>query len=354
MAHDPMSGEADRFPGAPHPRERSRLIGQDAAEETFLSAFKSGKLHHAWLIGGPQGVGKATFAYRAARFLLANGGGQTGADSLFVPPDHPVARNVAVLSHPDMAVLRRTPAGDKKGPSSIIPVDAVRAALHTFASTAGAGGWRVCIVDEAGDLNASGANALLKVLEEPPPRSIFLIVSHAPGRLLPTIRSRCRQLTFPLLSESAVIDIMADLGPPWSSLARQELEAAAGRGEGSVWRALEFAAPETRALVSTIENLLDALPRLETAAIMGLAETLSGKDAADDFQVACDIVHGWLAARIRARAGEGAARLAPLVEVWEKIAHSVREADIFNLDKRPVILSMFGELSDAVRRSGGR
>src|SRR5919202_4392436 len=169
--------EPDRFDAAPHPRERFALFGHEEAEAAFLHAIRGGRLHHAWLIGGPEGIGKATLAYRVARFLLATGpGSRDPGPSLAVDPKAVAARQVAALSHPNLAVLRRSPGTDKKAPAATIAVDSVRRALDLFGSTAADGGYRVCIVDSAEDLTTQSANALLKVLEEPPARSIFLIV----------------------------------------------------------------------------------------------------------------------------------------------------------------------------------
>ena len=190
--------ESDRFPEAPHPRLAERLIGHEAAEFELLSAYREGRLAHAWLIGGPEGVGKATLAWRFARFLFANPDPNApavrAARDLSVDPNSPAARHLASLAHPDFSLVRRGWQTDKKKFSSEIRVDDIREALQVFQMSAAFGGWRVCLVDCAEDLNANGANALLKMIEEPPPRSLILIVSHRPGQVLPTIRSRCRRL----------------------------------------------------------------------------------------------------------------------------------------------------------------
>ena len=186
--------EIDRLGDTPHPRETQVLFGQDEAELALLDNYRSGRMHHAWILGGPEGVGKATLAYRMARFVFANPEpsrvGEAG--SLATPPDQPAARMVASQSHVDLVVLRRLWNEKSKTFFSNIRVDDVRDVVRFFGTTAGAGGWRIAIVDCAEDLATSGANALLKVLEEPPPKALFLIVSHQPARLLPTIRSRCR------------------------------------------------------------------------------------------------------------------------------------------------------------------
>jgi len=182
---------------SPPPRETNVLFGHADAERILLDSYKSGRMPHAWVIGGERGIGKATLAYRLARFVLAHPDPRTAdvqqAASLAVTADHPVARRIAAQAQGDLLVLERT-LNDKGKLRQDIAVDDIRRSVVFFGSTAGEGGWRIAIVDAVDELNRFGANALLKVLEEPPERSLLLLVSHAPGRVLPTIRSRCRRL----------------------------------------------------------------------------------------------------------------------------------------------------------------
>src|SRR6516164_3908795 len=181
----------------PHPREVFEQEGEEAAEAAFEAARARGRLHHAWLLTGPEGVGKATFAYRAARRLLGAppdpGHGVLGAS-----PDHPVSRQIIAHSHPDLFVLERL--GEDGKVRKVIPVDEARALSEFFAKSPATAPHRVAIVDAADDLNVNAANALLKTLEEPPSRGVLLLVGHSPGRLIATIRSRCRRLAFSPLS----------------------------------------------------------------------------------------------------------------------------------------------------------
>jgi DNA polymerase-3 subunit delta' len=206
--------EADRLDGAPHPRETAALFGQSVAEAAFLSALNSGRLPHAWLLTGPRGVGKATFAWRAARYLIATPP-ETG-DALFAPPPaesldidagHPVARRIRALSEPDLLLLRRAWDHDRKRLKAQLTVDEVRG-LKGFFALSSDGGRRVVIVDCADEMNPSAANALLKELEEPPKNTVMFLISHQPSGLLPTIRSRCRMLRFEPLSSP---DLLAAL-----------------------------------------------------------------------------------------------------------------------------------------------
>lgn len=347
-----VDGEAepDRFPGAPHPRERIEFLGHAEAERAFVDAFRSGRLHHAWLIGGPAGIGKATLAYRVARYLLAHG--ITPAETLRVEASHPAARKVAARSHPDLAIIRRGLRTDGKAFSADIRVADIRRALDMFASTAGEGGYRVCVVDAADDLNPSSGNALLKIIEEPPPRSIFLIVSHAPQRLLPTIRSRCRTLLLRPLEPDVLRAVVRSLGPPWAEADEPALGAAIEFAQGSVRRVLEMLDADLLRVASEAQSLLRAMPRLDLTRVLALAETVSKRGSEDSLRVALETAFDWVGREMRTRAGEGGARLAPLVEVCEKVAQSARDAEVYNLDKRPVVISLFGELADAIRRSG--
>ncbi|MGO4386124.1 DNA polymerase III subunit delta' [Microvirga sp. 2YAF29] len=352
MSRDVEAVEPDQLEGAPHPRDQFAFFGHQEGEAAFLEGLRSGRLHHAWLIGGPQGIGKATLAYRVARTVLdPKKTNDSSIGSLDISPDAPSARQLSALSHPNFAILRRAPATDKKAASTTIPVDAVRKALNMFGSTAADGGYRVCIVDSAEDLTISSANALLKVIEEPPPRSLFLIVSHAPQRVLPTIRSRCRRLLLRPLADSDIKAVIGSLGEPWADSPEHLVDQALAYGEGSVQRTLELLDEDKVAFIGQITRLLDGLPRADTKQVFALAEALAKRDADDSYELALETVERWVSGRLHQQASLGAARLAPLVEVCEKISRSAREIDVFNLDRRPFILTLFDDLADAVRRT---
>lgn len=349
------SNEPDRLPNAPHPRETLALIGHRRQEEAFLTALRSGRMHHAWLLGGPEGIGKASFAYRAARFMLAEGDPMrraAGAADLAMPEEDGAVRRIMAQSHPDLHLLRRIPRPDGKSFTSNIPVDLVRRVLERFGSSAGSGGWRVCIVDSSEDLDRSAGNALLKLLEEPPARTLFLIVAHAPGRILPTIRSRCRLLAFESLSESDVAAAaqlaLERMGLTFDTSA---IAKAAALSDGSVKRALSYVDPETLALVEAVRARLDALPGIDLSALLALGEEVAGKAGEAEFAVMIETVQSWLGAHLHAHAGAGPARLAPLAEVWERLARAASEVETYNLDRRPLVISLFHDLSEAVARS---
>jgi DNA polymerase-3 subunit delta' len=246
-------------------------------------------------------------------------------------------------------VLRRQPASEKKGPSTTIPVDMVRRAVSMFGSTAANGGYRVCIVDSAEDLTTASANALLKLVEEPPARSVFLIVAHRPQSVLPTIRSRCRRLLLRPLEPHDLRRVVSSLGSPWSEAPADDVDRAIGLAEGSARRCLEMLDPARARLVESVRTMLDSLPDHDLKRVLSLAEALAKKDAEADYGLAMETVERWIGERINATAAAGPARLAPLVEVCDKIRRSAREVDVYNLDRRPLVLTLFGDLAEALR-----
>ena len=349
---DENGTELDRFGSSRHPREIVHLCGHDREEAKFLAAYKSGRMPHAWLLSGPEGIGKASFAYRAARFVLANPDPTSkivqSAANLDSNPDTPSNRRISAQSHGDLLVLRREIEAGKKTVPTEIRVDQVRKAIQFFSSTANEGGWRIAIIDQMDDLNRSGANALLKLIEEPPPRVLFLMVTGSPGRLLPTIRSRCRVLTFRPLSEGDVVSAL--LEQPIAADRETAMRAARYAG-GSVRDALKLMDPATLGIIDHVEAMLQRLPDIDRGALFTMAEGLTGRDKTSDYETVLDTVQGWLGEQCRNRAGEGARRLAPLAEVWEKSARAASETDRYNLDRRPFLLTLFADLAEAIRLS---
>jgi DNA polymerase III subunit delta' len=346
--------QSDAYEGAPHPRDARNLIGHATAEAELLEAYRAGRLPHAWLIGGPAGVGKATLAWRFARFILANpdpaGASVRAAADLSVSQDTAAARLVASQAHPDLAGLRRLWNADRKTFYGDIRVEDVRHALQLFQKSAGAGGWRICIVDTAEDLNRAGANALLKMIEEPPARALFLILAHRPGLILPTIRSRCRRLQLDPLAPSEILSIVQRLGEPWSDIDANALEVAAGEANGSVRETLKRIDPARSEMEAMIASVVAKLPELDSRAVHKLAEAVSARGADDAFEDLTLALYDWLEAQARTQAGQGAARLAPLADLWEKARAATRDTETYNLDKRLHVLSLFAEVSAAARR----
>ena len=195
----------------PHPRENPQLLGHENAERELIEATGSGRLAHAWLLTGPRGIGKATLAYRFARYLLSAAGGidlfgNESANSLYVAPDSDVFRRLATGSHGEVMTIERSPDPKTRKLRNAIVVGDIRRLQGFFGLTASEGGWRIAIIDSADEMNRNAANALLKILEEPPKRGILLLTAHAPGRLAPTIRSRCRRIALRPLAAASTRD----------------------------------------------------------------------------------------------------------------------------------------------------
>jgi DNA polymerase III subunit delta' len=335
----------------PHPRETTALFGHRDAEITLLDAYRSGRIPHAWLIGGAQGIGKATLAYRMARFVLAHrdpaAADVLSATSLRVDPADPVARRIAASAHGGLLTLERT-LNDKGVMRTVITVDETRETISFFGSTAAIDGWRVCIVDTVDELNPNAANALLKILEEPPRQSLFLLVTHAPGRVLATIQSRCRKLPLRPLAENDVIRAAAQAMQLAGDDA--ELAEAAQAAEGSVARALTLLGGEALKLHQRTAALLDTLPRVDPRELHALGDALGGSDRVA-LAAFIDSVDRWITQRLRGDADANAdlPRLARLAEVWEKINRAARETESYNLERKPLVFSVFGLLADATR-----
>jgi DNA polymerase-3 subunit delta' len=332
----------------PSPRATNVLFGHSAAEAALLAAYRSGRVPHAFLIVGPKGIGKATLAYRMARFVLAHpdpGSPEVQtATSLAIDANHPVARGVAIQAQGDLRILERT-LNDKGVLRQQIAVDDVRRTVLFFGSTAGEGGWRIAIVDAVDELNRSSANALLKLLEEPPRRALLLLVSHSAARVPATLRSRCRVVPMRPLAPA---DVAAALAAATTGDASDpDLVAAAEAADGSVARAAAFLNEDALALRQRALDLLDRLPKLDAAALHALGEALAGTDPRP-LAAFVDTVNVWLSRRVEHRPGE-IARLAPLAEAWERINQAARDAETYNLERKPLVFGIFGLLADATR-----
>ena len=345
-ANEPLP-ESDRHPHAPHPRGHAALFGQEAAERALLDAYRSGRLAHAWILGGRPGIGKATLAWRFARFLTAHPDHRSRAveeaRDLSVPDDSAAARTIASLAAPNIALLRREWNAKGAPPKhfSVIRVEDVREASQRFRLSAVADGWRIAIIDTADDLNPAAANALLKLIEEPPARSLFLLVSHQPGRLLPTIRSRCRRLMLSPLGEHDVNRALQAIGTEVGS-------GVIARARGSVGDAVSLSGADGGARIgSDVERLLRRLPDIDWREVTALADRVAPPRAEAEFEGFLGAVFHHLQDQVRARAPEGPQRLAPLAQVWEQFDAAARATDLLNLDKRALVLSLFEDLSAA-------
>jgi DNA polymerase-3 subunit delta' len=342
--------KAEQETAVRHPRETSDFFGHREAEGALLAAYRSGRIPHAWLIGGAAGIGKATLAYRMARFVLAHRDPLAPevqqSETLAVDPHDPVARQIAAGAHGGLLVLERG-LNDRGVLRTVITVDETRETISFFGSTAAVEGWRVCIVDTVDELNPNAANALLKILEEPPQQSLFLLVSHAPSRVLPTILSRCRKLLLRPLDTDDVIraaSAATEMAPDDPAL----LEAAAA-AEGSVARALNLLGGDALKLQQKTAALLETLPQVDPRELHALGDALG---LSDRVALAAFIegVERWISEKLRTGdANANLPRLARLAEVWEKIVLAARDTESYNLERKPLVFSVFSMLADAVR-----
>lgn len=350
--------EADGMEGFPHPRQTRRLFGHADAARTFAEGIAQGRLHHAWLVTGPAGIGKATLAYHVARAALAAGLDasllEQPTGTLDVSPDHPVGRLVTALSHPDLLLLRRPYDIRAKRFRTAITVDEVRRLRDFLGHKQTGKNWKVVIVDSADELNVNAANALLKSLEEPPARTLFLLLSSMPGRLLVTIRSRCRHLALhPLRDDdlrAATLQAFeaAELEPPAAAAWQDLVEASSG----SVGRLLSLAAGDGLRLAKSVDKLLTDTGRRDWTALHQISDELSGTAAAERFDTFIDLLTGRLARLIHAAATDSgaeadlalagrlgiAADLASWAELWETLTLEKAMLDSLNLDRKAFVL----------------
>ncbi len=347
------------------PRGTTELYGHEGATEALADAWSGGRFAHAWLISGPAGIGKATLAWRFARFVLADER-NAGESALAVAPGDRAARQVLVGSHPDVRLVRRDYAKDSPYAfRTEITVNNIRALGPFLRQTAALGGWRAIIVDAADDMNLNAQNALLKLLEEPPARTVFLLVCHAPARLLPTIRSRCRALALRPLDETVLLPLLGRLLP---GIVADETVTLARLAEGSPGRALDLAEAGGVALFRDLIDLLQPLPDLDAVRLHAITDRFGPASGEGAYRTFTDLLTWWLGRTIRAAAtrigtageavpGEGELQqrlmrggVAPWLEVWDNIARQIERANAVNLDRKQVVLNAFFGLADAARR----
>jgi DNA polymerase-3 subunit delta' len=352
---------------APAPRANPDLVGHGEAERRLERAAADGTIAGAWLLGGPEGIGKATLAYRLGRHLLGGGGndlfGDAG-DTLAMDEGDPVFPRVAAGAHGDLMTIEIGLNKQGKKRTEIV-VEDIRRLEPFFHQSAGEGGWRVAVIDGAERMNRNAANAALKLIEEPPRQSVVLLVSHAPARLLPTIRSRCRKLNLRPLPADLVADMLGHYLPQLPERDRLPL---ARLSEGSVGRAMQLDALGGLDLYRELVAMMGTAPHMDPAALHAMADRLGryGQDAA--CRTALGFLGSWLARLVRSRSGaeetgeavlddepaimqrlSGTGSLDRWVDVWEKVARLRDRADSLNLDRKQVVLAAFGAVETAAR-----
>lgn len=346
------------------PRSAPDLLGHDASMASIVSAMKSGRMPHAWLFTGPKGIGKASLAYRMAYFILC-GGMAASNDDLFgnatstalkLDKDTAVIRRAISGGHADFMVLERQWDEKAKRRKSEIVIDDVRKLQHFFAMTPAEGGWRVALVDSADEMNLNAANALLKILEEPPSRSVLILVSHAPGGLLPTIISRCRRLSMRPLPDASVNNLLAAWNPELSEERRNLLTWLV---DGSPGRAEQLLAGEAIDCFDDCLTLLETLPNLNMATLHRLADKLNRRGKEEASEIALDALLSCVQRAIRAAAAEdshaggpiqldvsataapGSQALEQWIEVWENMRNLKARSQALNLDRKQMVIQMF-------------
>ncbi|HEX3431644.1 MAG TPA: DNA polymerase III subunit delta' [Rhizomicrobium sp.] len=337
--------ETDRIAGQPHPRETLALVGQDEALARAARAIRGGRPPQAWLIAGPAGIGKATFAYRVARYLLSYGATDKGPEDLGVPPKDPVVALVRAGAHPGLLVLKRGLNPDTGKLMTVLSVGEIRKLGPFFGMTAAAGGWRIAIIDTADEMNDQAANALLKILEEPPQRSMLILLAHAPAQLVATIRSRCQLLRLQPFSDDLLAREIAERVPTLAPGDRARLVALSG---GSLGLALRLLEEDGLKLAADAEQLIERSASPDFAGLYALAERVAKIDKGlDSFG---NTLAQTLADRILARAKQNAAYLDRWVELRAAIQETFARAAALHLEPKQTILSAARATARVARR----
>ena len=357
--------QSDQLSTAKHPRQTYSLFGHTEAETQFLESYNSGRMHHALLLTGPKGIGKATLAWRIARFVL-NENEQDGAANLDIDSNTSICRRIEALGEPQLSLIRRSYDQDKKKFKTQITVDEIRSLKNFFQMSAADGGWRVAIVDAADDLNKSAANALLKLLEEPPEKSLFLLVAHQPAKLLPTIRSRCAQISLRKLNGDVLTQALESQGRTLGFDANYLIELA----DGSLGTAIELLEQDGLTHYSKIDNIFGGLPNLDRSEAVKLANECAGVGREDRYDMVLRLVFLYLSRLAKFGAlqpssfqeaapeeGRHFARLAPNPQSAQRWATLISELTTkidygrtVNLDPASVILDMFLEINKSAAK----
>lgn len=332
MSSDGFSHIPDTLEAVPLPFQQKHLFGHNEGLGAFLHAFRGGRLHHAWLVTGAPGIGKSTFSYHCTRYLLSETAEQADPDHL--REKTPLNGALEQDAHPNVMTLRRVLNRTGKAFATRITVETVRKANQFFETTAANDGWRIIIVDPAEEMNVQAANALLKTLEEPPKDAIFFLISHRPGALLPTIRSRCRHLPLHDLGDDDVFSVLRT----FSNESDDVLRKAAGLGQGSVRRALTFASADAIALREAVIRATGKSdpPFFEKSAVFNAINGYGD----GGFRLFSDILTAQLEERTRQVSGADLPQANRCAGNWTRIREIVQQTEIYNLDKRDAVFAL--------------
>lgn len=330
--------------GAIAPAVNVKLFGHEEAEAFLARTYRSGKGHHAILIEGPEGIGKATLAFRFANHVLTHPDPTSAPERIADPdPGSAVSRQIASGASHNLLYLTR-PVDEKTGKvKTAITIDEVRRAGHFFSQTSGTGGWRIVIIDPADDLNRNAANAILKILEEPPKRAMFLVLSHAPGKLLPTIRSRCLPLKLSALSDTAMRQALGQLG---LAIAGEQAERVLSLSKGSVAQALKLANYGGADIIEAFQKLLSENGPAARKTMYKLAEALSAKDSDVAFGFFTEHLGEFLMGEARAAALSGElGRAEHFAKLSSTITEQLAIAGAYNLERKQTILDVLATVA---------
>lgn len=340
----------DSLPEIPEPSENPALYGHEEAAAMLASTYRAGKLHHGLIFAGPQGVGKATLAFHLAHHILKHPVAEEAPETLDAPdPQSSLFRQIAQDAHPSVLHLTRPVRTDGKGFKTAVTVDEIRRVNRFLSMTAHDGGYRIVIVDPADDMNTNAANALLKNLEEPPARTLFILITHQLGRLLATIRSRCQTIKLGPLGGEALNSILSsfEAGVPEGAAARAALAVRAGGSARAAILLTQYGGLEIAETVNRIANT----QKLDIAEAHKLADAVSGRDQAIQFELFNNAVLDEIAAAARraAETGDGY-RADALSELWQEISELITDTETYNLDRKQHVLGLLQRLHGALRR----
>ncbi len=342
---------ADKIDGIPHPAETVELVGHEETVSQILQQYASGRMHHAFLLTGPRGIGKATLAMRIAAHVFKYPLGSNAPLVLdHAETNDRINGKIAARSHPNLLHMTR-PWDDKtKKFKTQLTVDVIRLTVPFFGTSRGEEGWRIAIVDAADDMNASAANALLKILEEPPHNTLFFVLSHSPAKVLPTIRSRCQQVSMKPLDEPQVLSILQNFGA-LDGLNAEDSALLAKLAKGSVRTGLLLTRENGLEIYKSFMASCQRLDKPDWAQIQTMAEKVTARGKEDGFRLLLEFANEFMEGHATGTLGQknDISSLARWAQVWEKTQNSTRIADGYNLDKKQVILNLFHDMGEAAR-----
>lgn len=342
---------ADVIDGIPHPGESHSLIGHDETVSALLQQYASGRMHHALLLTGAKGIGKVTLALRlAGHFLRHSDPSSAPTDINAISIQDIVQGKIAARSHPNLLHLTRPWDQKTKKFKTRLTVEEIRQTVHFFGTARGEEGWRIAIVDALDDMNASANNALLKILEEPPEKTVFFVIAHSIGSVMPTIRSRCQHVPMKPISSEKLLDVLSSLGVV-EGLGNEDQEVLVKLSEGSVRRALTLLEEDGLELYRTFENACQNISNPDWGIVHSIADSISLRGKEDRYWLFLNFAFDFMQMKATSMdtANNSISSLARWAEVWEKSQNSARTADSYNLDRKQVILNLFHDMGEAAR-----